>query len=74
MSRVWVDTLVMSILCCTQNRSELLENISILKENVGPDIRFVKGRKKTVIKFLSHVGSITIWKIVFCLHYMLKIY
>lgn len=74
MSRVWVDTLVMSILCCTQNRRELLENISILKENVGKDIRFVKGRKKALIRSLSHVDSIAIWKMVFCLHYMLKIY
>lgn len=74
MSQVWVDALVMSILCCTQNRRELLENISILKENVGKDIRFVKGREKTVIKFLSHIGSIAIWKMVFCLQYMLKIY
>lgn len=74
MSRVWVDTLVMSILCCAQNRREFLENISILKENVGKDICFVKGRKKTIIRFLSYVDSIAIWKIVFCLHYLLKCY
>lgn len=74
MSRIWTDALVMSVMCETHNCRELLDNTSILKEYVGKDIRFVKGRKKTIIRSLSYIDNVAIWKFVLYLHYLLKCY
>ena len=74
LSYMWVDRMTMMMFGETENCRDLCEKVSMLKFSVGMDIRFVKGRKKALIRSLSHVDSIAIWKMVFCLQYMLKIY
>lgn len=69
-----VDGLTMSLLQkLGQSDKNTSHPIADFKSTVGVDIKFAKGRKKILIRFLSHIDSLAIWIIVFKFHARLPI-
>lgn len=72
MSYMWVDPMVMTLLCETGNFRTLCEKVSILKSEVGRDIIHAKGARKFGIRLLMYSDCSTIWYMVFGGYYLLK--
>lgn len=62
-SNCLVDGLFMSFTSSIQSQKKdyVLDAVKEFKKVVGPDIRYVKGLKKCLIRLLSHVNSVHLW-------------
>lgn len=61
-SKTMVDGLVMSLCDGIRNGEEEPKNIKRFKDAVGEDIVYALGQKKTVVRSLSRIDSLFVWK------------